>query len=66
MDEEAKAKELNASAKGHRSQFVLVRNVLVQALPLYDDGTTQSQRRTIDKALDKIGPAADRVYDAYQ
>jgi hypothetical protein len=36
----AMAKELtrhNASAKGFRSQFVLTRNVLVQALPLYDE-----------------------------
>jgi hypothetical protein len=69
MDEEAKAKELtrlNASAKGHRSHFVLVRNVLVQARPLYNDGATQSRRCTIDKALEKIGPAADRVHDAYQ
>jgi hypothetical protein len=69
MDEEVKAKELtrlNASAKGHRSQFVLIRNVLVQALPLYDDGATQSRRRMIDKALEKIGPAADRVHEAYQ
>jgi hypothetical protein len=69
MDEAAMAKKLtwlNASAKGYRSQFVLVRNVLVQALPLYDDGATQSQRRTINKALDKIGPAADKVHDTYQ
>jgi hypothetical protein len=37
MDKEAKAKELmrlNDSAKGHRGQFVLIRNVLVQALHL--------------------------------
>jgi hypothetical protein len=69
MDEAAMVKELtrlNASAKGFCSQFVLVRNVLVQALPLCDDGATQSRRRTIDKALDKIGPAADKVHDAYQ
>jgi hypothetical protein len=67
--EEATAKELarlNASAKGHRSAFVLIRNVLVQALPLYDDGPAQSQRLTIDKALDKIGPASEKVYETYQ
>jgi hypothetical protein len=37
MDEAAMAKELtrlNASAKGFCSQFLLVRNVLVQTLPL--------------------------------
>jgi hypothetical protein len=69
MDEEAKAKELtrlNASAKGHRSQFLLIRNVLVQALPLYNNGATQSRHRTIDKSLENIGPAAERVHDAYQ
>jgi hypothetical protein len=62
---EATAKELarlNASAKGHHSTFVLIRNVLVQALPLYDDGPTQSRRRTINKALDKIGPTAEKVH----
>jgi hypothetical protein len=69
MDEAAMAKELtrlNASAKGFRSQFVLTRNMLLQALPLYDDGATASQRRTIGKALDKIGPSADKFHDAYQ
>jgi hypothetical protein len=69
MAEEATAKELaclNASAKGHRSAFVLIRNVLVQALPLYDDRPTQSRRHTIDKALDKIGPAAEKVHETYQ
>jgi hypothetical protein len=69
MAEEATAKELarlNASAKGHRSAFVLIRNVRVQALSLYGDRPTQSRRRTIDKALDKIGPAAEKVHETYQ
>jgi hypothetical protein len=42
----AMAKELarlNASAKGFRSQFLLTRNMLVQALPLYKDGATASR-----------------------
>jgi hypothetical protein len=58
--------QLNASAKGFRSQFVLTRNVLVQALPLYDNGATASRRRTICAALDKIGLQADKVHNAYQ
>jgi hypothetical protein len=36
----AMAKELtrlNSSTKGFRSQFVLTRNLLVNALPLYDE-----------------------------
>jgi hypothetical protein len=43
--EELAARELarlNASAKGHRSEFVLIRNLLAKALPLYDDGPTTS------------------------
>jgi hypothetical protein len=67
--EEATAKELarlNASDKGHCSAFVLIRNVLAQALPLYDDRPTQSRCRTIDKALDKIGPASEKVHKTYQ
>jgi hypothetical protein len=67
--EATRAKELtrlSASAKGFRSQFVSTRNVLVQALPLYADGTTASRRRTIDKAISKIGLQADKVHDAYQ
>jgi hypothetical protein len=65
----AMAKELtrpNDSAKGFRSQFVNTRNVLVQALPLYDDGVNASRRRTICAALDKIGLQADKVHNAYQ
>jgi hypothetical protein len=67
--EAARAKELtrlNASAKGFRSQFVSTRNVLVQALPLYADGTTASRQRTIDDAILKIRLQADKVHDAYQ
>jgi hypothetical protein len=57
---------LNASAKGFRSQFVNTRNVLVQALPLYNDGATASRQGTICIALDKIGLQADKVHNAYQ
>jgi hypothetical protein len=67
--EAARAKELmrlNASAKGFRSKFVNTRNVLMQALPLYADGTTASRRCTIDKAIARIGLQADKVHDAYQ
>jgi hypothetical protein len=61
-----KLARLNASAKGYGSAFVLIRNRLAHALPLYDDGPTTSQRRMIDDALDKIGPAADQVHETYQ
>jgi hypothetical protein len=67
--EAARAKELrwlNASAKGFRSQFVSTRNVLIQALPLYHEGAMASRRRTIDKAIARIGLQADKVHDAYQ
>jgi hypothetical protein len=67
--EAARAKELtrlNASAKGFRTSFVGTRNTLMQALPLYLEGPTESRRRTIDKALSKIGPQAEKVHDAYQ
>jgi hypothetical protein len=67
--EAARAKELtrlNASAKGFRTSFVGTRNTLMQALPLYRDGPTDSRRRTIDEALSKIGPQAEKVHDAYQ
>jgi hypothetical protein len=65
----AMAKELtrlNSSAKGFRSQFVLTRNVLVNALPLYDEGATASRHRTICAAIERIGLQADKVHDAYQ
>jgi hypothetical protein len=64
----AMAKELtrlNASAKGFRSRFVGTRNVLVQALPPYNDGATASRQSTICAALDKIGLQAEKVHDAY-
>jgi hypothetical protein len=67
--EAARAKELtrlNASAKGFRTSFVGTRNTLMQALPLYRGGPTDSRRRTIDEALSKIGPQAEKVHDAYQ
>jgi hypothetical protein len=67
--EAARAKELtrlNASAKGFRSKFVNTRNVLLQALPRYADGATASRRRTMDKAIARIGLQADKVHDAYQ
>jgi hypothetical protein len=41
---------LNGSAKGYRSAFVLIRNRLAQSLPLWRDGPTLSQRRTINDA----------------
>jgi hypothetical protein len=66
--EAIRAKELtrlNSSAKGFRSQFVGSRNTLVQALPLYEGGPTTSRRRTIDKAISRIGLQADKVHDAY-
>jgi hypothetical protein len=58
--------QLNASAKGFRSQFVGTRNVLVQALPLYADSATASRQRTISSSLEKIGLQADKVHDTYQ
>jgi hypothetical protein len=61
-----KLTRLNASAKGFRSQFVSTRNVLVQALPLYADGSMASRRCTIDASIEKIGLQADKVHDAYQ
>jgi hypothetical protein len=67
--EAARAKELtrlNASAKGFRSQFVSTRNILVQALPLYEGGPTASRRRMVDEAIARIGLQADKVHDAYQ
>jgi hypothetical protein len=67
--EAARAKELtwlNASAKGFRTSFVSSRNTLMQALPLYLGGPTTSRRRTIDEALARIGPQADKVHDTYQ
>jgi hypothetical protein len=67
--EAARAKELtqlNASAKGFRSQFVSTRNVLIQELPLYADRATASRPHTIDKAIARIGLQADKVHDAYQ
>jgi hypothetical protein len=67
--EAARANELtrlNASAKGFRTSFVGTRNTLMQALPLYRGGPTDSRRRTIDEALSKIGPQAEKVHDAYQ
>jgi hypothetical protein len=67
--EAARAKELtrlNASAKGFRISFVGTRNTLMQALPLYRGGPTTSRQRTIDEALSKIGPLAEKVHDAYQ
>jgi hypothetical protein len=65
----ARAKELttlNASAKGFRTSFAGSRKTLTQALPLYLDGPTASRRRTIDEALSKIGPQAEKVHNAYQ
>jgi hypothetical protein len=59
-------KRLNASAKGFRGQFILTRNVLVNALPLYDEGATASRHRTICAAIERIGLQADKVQDAYQ
>jgi hypothetical protein len=38
----------------------------MQALPLYADGATASRRRTIEKAIARIGLQADKVHDAYQ
>jgi hypothetical protein len=67
--EAARAKELtrlNASAKGFGTSFVGTRNTLMQALPLYRGGPTESRRRTIDEALSKIGPQAEKVHDAFQ
>jgi hypothetical protein len=67
--EARKAKELNtlnASAKGFRTSFTGSRRTLKQALPLYGDGLTESRRKTIDEALSKIGPQADKVHNAYQ
>jgi hypothetical protein len=67
--EAARAKELtrlNYSAKGFRTSFVGTRKTLTQALPLYRDGPTKSRHRTIDDALSKIGPQAEKVHDAYQ
>jgi hypothetical protein len=67
--EAARAKELtrlNASAKGFRTTFVGTRTTLMQALPLYLEGPTESRRRTIDEALSKIGPQAEKVHDNYQ
>jgi hypothetical protein len=70
-DQEAAAvakelKTLNASAKVYRSSFTGSRKTLQQALPLYLDGPTASRRRTIDECLDKIGPQAEKVHNAYQ
>jgi hypothetical protein len=67
--EAARAKELtrlNASAKGFHSKFVNTRNVLLQALSLYDDGATASRRHTIYEAIARIRLQADKVHDAYQ
>jgi hypothetical protein len=67
--EARRAKELNtlnASAKGFCTSFTGSRRTLTQALPLYRDGPTESRRRTIDEALSKIGPQAERVHNAYQ
>jgi hypothetical protein len=67
--EATRAKELtqlNASAKGFRTSFAGSRRTLTQALPLYRDGPTKSRRRTIDEALSKIGPQAEKVHNAYQ
>jgi hypothetical protein len=44
--EAARAKDLtwlNASAKGFRSKFISIRNILVQALPLYHGSATDSR-----------------------
>jgi hypothetical protein len=68
-EEAAMAKELtqlNASAKGFCGQFVLTRNVLVNALPMYDEGATASRHRTICAAIERIGLQADKVHNAYQ
>jgi hypothetical protein len=54
------------SAKGYCSAFVLIRNRLMQPLPLYRDGPTLSRRHTIDDSLNKLGPAADKAHDTYQ
>jgi hypothetical protein len=67
-EEAAMAKELtqlNASAKGFCGQFVLTRNVLVNALPMYDEGATASRHRTICDAIERIGLQADKVHNAY-
>jgi hypothetical protein len=65
-EELAELARLNAFAKGYRSTFVLIRNRLTQALPLYRDGPTLSPQRTIDDGLNKLGPAADKVHKSYQ
>jgi hypothetical protein len=65
----ARAKELttlNASAKGYRTSFAGSRKTLRQALHLYLDGPTASRRRTIDEAISKISPQAEKVHNAYQ
>jgi hypothetical protein len=54
-EELAELARLNAFAKGYRSTFVLIRNRLTQALPLYRDGPTLSPQRTIDDGLNKLG-----------
>jgi hypothetical protein len=67
--EAARAKELrrlNASAKGFCTQFVSSGNTLIQALPLYEGGSTTSRRQTIDEAIARIRLQADKVHDAYQ
>jgi uncharacterized membrane protein YkvA (DUF1232 family) len=64
-EEAAMAKELmrlNASAKRFCRQFVLTRNVLVNALHLNDEGATASRRRTICAAIERIGLQADKVH----
>jgi Fe-S cluster assembly scaffold protein SufB len=66
---DARAKELtmlNASAKGFRTSFAGSRKTLTQAFSLYLDGPTASRRRTIDEALSKIGPQAEKVHNTYQ
>jgi hypothetical protein len=42
------------------------RNVLVNALPLNNEGATASRQRTICAAIDRIGLQADKVHDTYQ
>jgi hypothetical protein len=58
--------QINSFAKGFRSQFVLTRNVLVNALPLYDEGATANRHRMICAAIERIGLQADKVHNAYQ